>query len=469
MSTKEHKKLLDEIHSKVIEYIYNSNIRPKRTIKEINADINLSIGPSADFKQIKILIEQYLEYSVKTNSSQFYNQLFSGISITGYIGELISTITNNSMYTFEMSPVATLIEIELIKKMSNLIGYKNGGGTFVPGGSNGNYLAMLSARQTMMPEIMKNGMFESKAIAAFVSNESHYSMIKAATQLGIGTNNIIRVDVDSSGRMDPIALRNAIKISINNGIKPFFVGATAGTTVRGCFDPIFEIAEICKENNIWLHIDGSWGGTALLSSKHRALIAGSEYSDSFTWCAHKGMAQPLMCTAILFKDTTILFNINNVEGTQYLFHGNDGIEPDLGRQSLQCGRRVDSLKLWLTWKYYGDKGYEKNINHIFDMAQYAKNKVLSSKNLRLISDVQFLNICFQIHPKGLEEKLVDEFTLQVRNRLYENGMAMVNYAEVEGKTCIRLVTVNYDLSTVHLDQFFTDIEQTSKEILPDFL
>jgi len=469
MLTKEQEKLLDDIHSKVIEYLHSTTIKANKTDSEIKSDMDISIGQSSDFRQIKILVDKYLEHAVKTNSPRFYNQLFSGFSVTGYIGELISTITNNSMYTFEMSPVATLMEMELLKKMSGLVGYRNGGGTFVPGGSSGNFLAMLAARQHCMPETMSTGLFGFSPMTVFVSKDCHYSMVKSANQLGIGTSNIIKVDVDSLGRMDPEALDQAIQASLHKGSKPFFVGATAGTTVRGCFDPIEEISKVCKKYNIWFHIDASWGGSALLSNQHKHLLAGSKNSDSFTWCPHKAMAQPLMCTAILFKNPEILVKINDVEGTEYLFHNEDNKEPDLGKQSLQCGRRVDVLKLWLTWKYYGDSGYEKNIDHLFDMARYAEKQVNLSEILKQVSDVPYLNICFQIQPASISNSQVDRFTIAVRDELFKNADAMVNYAEIEGRTCIRLVTANYDLKKEHIDQLFSDIESTADTLVPDFI
>ena len=469
MLSKNQENLLNDIHSKVIEYLNDIKIKPKKSGNEIKSDLDISIGDGTDFKQIKILVDNYLDYAVKTNSPQFYNQLFSGFSVTGYIGELLSTITNNSMYTFEMSPVATLMEIELLKKMSGLIGYKNGGGTFVPGGSSGNFLAMLAARHYHMPGIMDSGLFGVNPMTVFVSQECHYSMIKSANQLGIGINNIIKVDIDKNGRMIPDALEKAIQVSLDNQSIPFFVGATGGTTVRGCFDPIQKIAQICKKYNVWFHIDASWGGAALLSSKHRKLLNGCDQSDSFTWCPHKAMAQPLMCTVALFKNPTILININDVDGTGYLFHDKNNKGSDLGKQSLQCGRRVDALKLWLTWKYYGDSGYEKNINHLFNMAKYSEQKVQKSKILKQVSDVDYLNICFQIQPDGINIRQAGKFTIAVRDELFKNGDAMVNYAEIDGNTCMRLVTANYDLNTEHIDQLFLDIESTADRLVSDFI
>ena len=217
--------------------------------------------------------------------------------------------------------MATLIEMELVKKMTTIIGYENGFGTFVTGGSNANLVAMLAARDRIYPRSKNEGLFDNKILCAFLSRESHYSYIKAGYQLGIGIDQIIRVSCDQTGHMEPNSLSTEITNAIDGGKIPFFVGATAGTTIRGVFDPIEKINEICKSHDLWFHIDGSWGGSVLLSKQHSELLDGSEESDSFAWCAHKMMGVPLMCTVILMKDKDVLRNINNVPSTDYLFHG----------------------------------------------------------------------------------------------------------------------------------------------------
>ena len=171
-----------------------------------------------------------------------------------------------------MSPLATLMDRKLIEKMAVLIGYDDGFGTFVPGGSNANLIAMLCARERACPNSKTEGLFNAQPLVGFVSEESHYSFMKAGLQSGIGLNNIRMIPCDEHGKMNLKKLVSAIESSIENGERPFFVGATAGTTVRGVFDPIEEIALICKQYDLWFHIDGSWGGSALLSEKHRSLL-----------------------------------------------------------------------------------------------------------------------------------------------------------------------------------------------------
>ena len=155
------------------------------------------------------------------------------------------------------------------------------------------------------------------------------------------------------------------------------------------------------------------------------------------------------------KEKIILKDINEVPSTDYLFHGE---EMDLGLYSLQCGRRADSIKLWLTWKYFGDIGYQERIDRLFDLAKYAETKVNKSRLYKMISPVESLNVCFQLQPEELNESEWNAFTVKVRNKLADEGNIMVNYATINDISFIRLIIVNFNLQKHHLDTFFEDLE-----------
>ena len=458
---------IQKIHGKLLNYLENSKdrfVHPRNKAEYLLKEFDLDINAPSSLSEMESHIDRYLESSVNTASTRFYNQLFSGFSSMGYLGEVITGLTNQSMYTFEMSPLATLMEGKLIEKMASLIGYDDGFGTFVPGGSNANLIAMLCARERACPNSKTEGLFNAQPLVGFVSEESHYSFMKAGLQSGIGLNNIRMIPCDDHGKMNLKKLVSAIKSSIENGERPFFIGATAGTTVRGVFDPIEEIALICKQYNLWFHIDGSWGGSALLSKKHQSLLKGSKCSDSFTWCAHKMMGIPLMCTSIVLKDKTLLKQINSVPGTDYLFHGDDD-ELDLGLHSLQCGRRVDSLKLWLAWKYIGDGGYENRIDHLFSLAKLAESKVKQLKSLKLLSPVESLNICFRIETPLVGESRLNELTIEVRERLIAETDTLVNHASINDESCIRLIIANFDLTPDDIDKFMENLETVTQKVI----
>jgi len=175
----------------------------------------------------------------------------------------------------------------------------------VSGASQANLIAMMLARHSIVPELKKKG-YQGRGLVAFVSDQAHYSMQRAANIIGIGEDNLVAVNSDIIGVMDPQHLCSCIEKSIEEGMLPFFVGLTAGTTVVGAFEPILPCHEIAKFYGLWLHIDGAWGAPILFSEQHRVKLEGSELADSFTWDAHKLMNVPLTAGIILTKETGLL-------------------------------------------------------------------------------------------------------------------------------------------------------------------
>jgi glutamate/tyrosine decarboxylase-like PLP-dependent enzyme len=390
MLNSHHTKLLEQTFSNCKNYLTNTtnnkNVVEFKTPQELSQFINFSINREGinetEFNQ---LVNLYLENAVNTGNKQFLNQLFSGFNLPAFIGELVTTLTNTSMYTYEVAPVATRIESEMIQLMNSYARYKNGDGIFLTGGSNANFVAMFSARNKKFPNARKQGMKNAPHLVGFISDQAHYSFETAANLLGIGADNIIKVKTDVSGRMNPNELEKEIIHALKQGQTPFFVGATCATTMLGAYDPLDQLAEICNKYKIWLHADGSFGGSLILSKKHRHLFKGIEKTDSFAWNPHKLMNIPLVCSALLVKETgTLQKNITDIN-TDYIFHDIDDIE-DLGKKSIQCGRRVDAVKLWFAWKYFGLEGYESRINNLIDLSTYAEEKVKLHPELELMCD-----------------------------------------------------------------------------------
>jgi len=419
---------------------------------ELRSEISFPVGdaPVSESEFLELL-DKYLEFSVRTGSPQFLNQLYQAYNFPAFIGEIFTALTNTSMYTYEVAPVATLIEKEMIKLMNDFAGYKNGDGIFLSGGSNSNLVAMFSARNRVFPEGRLKGYDRNLKLTAFVNEQAHYSIETAANVLGLGTSNVIKIKADSNGALIADELEKAIPASIGRGEQPFFVVATCATTVLGAFDPIDEMAEICEKYDLWLHADGSFGGSALLSSRHRHLLKGLEKTDSFAWNPHKLMNIPLICSVLLVKKRgTLQFNIIDVN-TDYLYHDSDDIE-DLGKKSIQCGRRVDAVKLWFAWKYFGKTGYEQRIDNLMEMAAYAEKKVLGHEQLELMAPRQSFTVCFRYLPKY--DSNLDDFNLELREALRKSGKSSVNYGFIGEALTIRLVAANGSLTSEDMDTFF---------------
>lgn len=452
--------ILSEAFDKIKKYLQNNSDNAKPVVKfklpaELNEIFDFPVKQARVSEQEFLeLLDKYLEYSVRTGNKQFLNQLYSGFNFPAFIGEVFTILANTSMYTYEVAPVATTIETEMIRLMNSYTGYANGDGIFVSGGSNANLVAMFSARNKIFPEGRFHGYDRNLNLKAFINEQAHYSFETAANVIGIGAKNVIKVRADKNGKLIPAELEREINDSIDRGEKPFFVAATCATTLMGAYDPIEEMAEICKKHDVWLHADGSFGGSIILSDNHRHLMKGIEKTDSFAWNPHKLMNIPLICSVLLVKKRGALqYNITDIN-TDYIFHDIDMIE-DLGKKSIQCGRKVDAVKLWFAWKYFGLEGYRKRIDNLIGMAKYAENKVNENPRLELIVPRQSFTVCFRYIP-GTETDL-NKFNLELRETLRKNGKTIVNYGYIGDILSIRLITANCELEKSDIDLFFKHI------------
>jgi glutamate/tyrosine decarboxylase-like PLP-dependent enzyme len=440
-----------------------SNVTYHLPPEELRSKIDLTIpekGCSVD--DLYKALEQYLTFSVRTGHRQFFNQLWSGFTLPGFLGEMITCLANTSMYTFEVAPVATLMEKKLIKKLGGICGFENPEGLFMTGGSIGNLQAMMIARNHTVPSVKSTGLRNGIELIAFVSEEAHYSFEKSANVLGIGSRNVHKIKTDAMGRMIPEELVKAIVDSLQQGKRPFFVGATAGTTVKGAFDPLGEIGRIARQHDLWFHVDGALGGTVILSPRHRGLLEDLNRADSFALNAHKLMGLPLICSILLIREKGHLLSTNSVSGADYIFHDEAFGSQDLGPMSLQCGRKVDALKLWLSWKFYGDKGYAERIDRFFELAAFAEDIVDKTSSLELMAPRSSVNICFRYVPANTDD--INAFNLRLREELARSGKSFVNYARLGDDVAIRLVIANHELTQEDVSLFFDHLIRTAESL-----
>jgi len=451
-------KFLTVAFSRLINYLNETTDGDKPVVEfllpdDLEAKLDLRLDDSGvDEDTLLKFLDEYLRYSIRTGHNQFFNQLFSGFSAHAFVGEMVSAVTNTSMYTYEAAPVATLVETTVLKKMLDLVGFEDGNGTFTTGGSNGNLIAMLCARNRAVDAVKCIGL-PDEALVAYVSEQAHYSFERASDLLGIGSDHIIGIPCHSNGQMNVTELELAIERSHRDGRIPFFVAATAGTTVKGAFDPLPDIAAVAKRHNLWFHVDGAFGGSVILSPTHKQLLTGSELADSFTWDAHKMLGAGLICSVILVKNGDDLSYASTVGGTDYLFHDTDGQEPDLGLNSMQCGRRVESLKLWFLWKHHGDVGLARHIDYLFELARYTEAVIEAHPRLQSMAPRQSVNLCFRYVPARYCSDL-NALNIDIREKMRRDGLSFVNYSYIDGNVIIRLVLVNFDIGKTDIDVFF---------------
>ncbi len=436
---------------------------PEAAILEKELDLYLG-SDSSDINSLEPIIQAYLHYNPDVSQPEFFKLLYSGLNKPALLGDWITSLSNATMHTYQVGPVATLMELELIRQWNQLVGFENGEGVMVSGGSQANLIGMMLARQHACPDIKSKG-FEGRTLVAYVSDQAHYSGQKAANVLGIGTDNLIAVESDEEGRIKPEALQMEIDKSIAKGHLPFFISLTAGTTVIGAYDPVAPCSEIARKHNIWMHIDGAWGGPILFSEKHRHLLADSNLADSFAWDAHKLMNVPITAAVILTKEAGKLEACCSGGGGEYLFHKDENAAYNLSERSIQCGRRADSLKVWLSWKVSGNKGFENKIDYLQAMKQEFLAMLEQRESLELLAPAAYLNILFRYKPKTIsDEEEIRQLNISICKSMMKSGGAYVDHARFKGKTGIRLILANENVTTAHLKKLLDQCEKIGQDL-----
>jgi sulfinoalanine decarboxylase/sulfinoalanine decarboxylase/aspartate 1-decarboxylase len=434
------KLLEDEQHNPVSEFVSSD---------ELFSKLDLSLGDEPiDEDSFKAALEDVVLKTPKTATKAFFNQLFGGRNEKAVLGDLLAVMLNNSMYTYKAAGAQVGVEKAVINKVCEIVGWNgNSGGTFASGGSLTNFMSMLMARDYANDRIAQKG-FENQVLTVYTSEESHYSIPKNASFAGIGKDNVRYIGTMNDGTMDVQELKEFILEDIKNGKKPALVNLTAGTTVLGAFDPIVEVAAICQEHDIWLHVDGAYCGSVIFSKKYKHLIEGVELANSFSFNAHKMIGTPLTCSLILVKDKDCLYDSFNSEAS-YLYQ-TDYDEFNLGKTSLQCGRRNDALKFWTLWKSVGTSGLEEIVDKQFELADVARNYIRTNKDYTFYGIDDSISVCFNYK---------DIPAQQLCTELYKESQLLVGYGAFKGDEFVRFVTINAQNDPEDIIDFFHTLEK----------
>jgi len=483
---KENSPATDEyIHGmvdKVIKFLEDSNSRKEKIVdfvkpEELQKKIDFSLPDEKEsLEEINKYVDQILKYSVKTAHPRYFNQLWAGVDTHSMLGEWITAATNTSLYTYEVAPVYILMENYVSEKLLNYAGFNNGESQFFPGGSLCNIAALNLARYKFYPDIKSKGTFGMKPLIIYTSEESHYSIVKGAALLGIGTDHVIKVKTDKKGKMIVSDLEIKINETLAKGVStPFFVSATAGTTVVGAYDPFNEIADVCEKYGLWMHIDAAWGGSCLFSEKHKYLMNGCNRADSITWDPHKMMNCLLQNSILLLKNKDQLLPCHGFKA-KYLFQKDKklyDVSWDIGDRTFQCGRHNDILKLWLMWKAKGSKGIEEQVNNAFSNARYLAEQIEKRENYLLLREVECTNVCFQYIPPSLihspdsedkQDKLA-KIPPIIKERMTLEGTLLIGYQPLkEIKNAFRMITVSPVVNYTDMDFLLDEIERLGKDL-----
>jgi L-2,4-diaminobutyrate decarboxylase len=399
------------------------------------------------------------------------------VVIPALCAEVVITALNQSMDSYDQSGAGTLIEQQVGEWVSRLIGYdKNAGVTFTTGGTQSNYMGLLLARDRFIRDrwdwsVQRDGLPPHAVgkLKILCSEAAHFSVVKAAHQLGLGANAVITVPTDADARLLPEALARQLDEQQAAHQEVFALVATAGTTDAGAFDPISPLAEIAARHRLWLHVDAAWGGVALLSPRHKSKLHGLERADSVTLDFHKGFYQPVSCSAFSVRDAASFELIrHHADYLNPAEHEENGV-PDLVTHSLLTTRRFDSLKLWLTLRTVGVETLGAMLDHTLVLARNVAYHLKASAAFELCCEPAFGSVLFRLRAQADDTpESLEALHAQLPSRLLHAGRGVIGFSKWRGCRCLKFTLLNpctelRDLVAL-LDTLLALANQTRREL-----
>ena len=399
---------------------------------------------------MKTFQNEVLPSSVKTWHPMFMNQMSAGASLPAVVGDTLSSMLNCTLSTFEAAPAATVIERVVCRWMAGLLGMKDGsGGIFLPGSSLGNLLGLAAARNSKLGDDFRRTGFQGldKKPIIFCSEASHYSVTGAASLLGFGSDQVFKLATNERNEILPASLAQALDQCDQQGLDPFVISVTIGSTVTGGVDPLPEIVELCKGRDIHIHVDAAFGGGYALTREGAKVFQHIGHADTITWDAHKWMHSPLTCTVLLSPDPSILKK-SFKSGAGYLFHQEnqeDQLTEDLGNYTILCGKRFQGLGLWLMFKAFGENFFRKHAEDRLAFVHEFKDALKRDPDFSLAYDPVLPVLCFRYLPDEARDwspEAINRLQRRIRQQVREHNVALFNITDIKGKDFFRLILIN---------------------------
>src|SRR5487761_1118741 len=372
----------------------------------------------------------------RPGNARFFSYVLGSGEPVAAIGDLYASVLNQNVTAWRSAPAAVTVERTVLRWLAEAIGCEGFTGSLVGGGSSANLMGLAMAREAREPA-NEDG---ARPCAVYASADVHMSVPKALAVLGTGRTNLRLIPVDEAFRMRTDALAAAIERDRRTGIPAIAIVATAGTTSTGSVDPLREIADIAQASGLWLHVDGAYGGLAAIAAP--GIFAGLAQAGSVSLDAHKWLYQPLVCSALLYRDAGAARRAFAYTGEYARSMSDDPVEGfAFFEESLELSRRFRALKLWLSLRYHGIGQFRAAIRNDLEHAQLLARLITAEPTLELLAPVELSTVCFRW--KDASEAELNERNAAILREVLRRGRVCVSNASIHGAFALRACIVNH--------------------------
>jgi aromatic-L-amino-acid decarboxylase len=436
-------------YENIEKYPVKSKARPG-SVKAALPEIPPSGSESFD-KFLKDFDDIILPGITHWQSPNFFAYFPANSSPPSVLAEMLTAALGAQCMIWETSPAAAELEermMEWLREMTGLPPYFEG--VIQDSASSATLAALITAREKKTGFASnREGLYSTGRLRIYCSAQAHSSVEKGAGIVGFGRANIIRIKVKDDFSIDPEALRIAIENDITAGYIPCCVVATMGTTGTTAVDRLRVVGEICCEKDIWLHVDGALGGTALLLPEMRWMADGMEYVDSFVFNPHKWMFTNFDCSAYFVRDAASLIRAFEIL-PEYLKTRTRGQVNDYRDWGIPLGRRFRALKLWAVIRSYGVGKIQEMIREHIRLAKMLAEEISKEKDFRVLAPVHLNTVCFRFQPAGMSDEEANRLNEKINHTLNDTGSIYLTHTTIDGRYILRMVTAQTNVTARHV-------------------
>jgi L-2,4-diaminobutyrate decarboxylase len=460
------------------EYLADASIRglaltdPAILAKEARALMVEGSGEQTfDSKRLEAILDLYIRTGIQVHSAGSMGRQFSGVIPLSGIIDFVSSVVNQPSSFYEAAQLPNVAERIMADELNQFIGWEQGSFAMVTtsGGSLANLTALLAARNRKFPEIWEHGSpadGNTGRPAIAVSEAAHYSVSRAAGVMGIGAEQIVRLPVNRKHQICLEQARYVLETAEQRNLNVFCIVASAGTTSIGAFDPIGELADLARERDSWLHVDGAHGASLLTSDRLRGKLAGIEKADSLTWDAHKMMFVPSPCTMLFYRNKEYSLGAFRQHASYVFDEEQDAYtELDSGDKNFECTKRPMIMPLWTLWAMYGRSLFAEKIEYLCQLTQQAHQAILADPDFEELHRPEANILCFRYRPAELNAKSLHRLQLAIRNRIKLQGNFFISKVDLDGIAALRVVMMNHQTTTEHFRMLLDEIKETGSALL----
>src|SRR6516165_4055989 len=412
---------------------------------------------AARSKNAARLVRQVQRLSLRLAHPRYLaQQVAAPIPMAALIESVVAAM-NQSLAVWEMSPIATVIDRQVMARFKRLFGYpREAEGTLLPGGAFGNLTALLAAREALKPRGRRTA---AARIAVIVGAQAHYSVARAAAILGIGSDAVFRVPVDHEYRTDVARVPEAFARARRGGFQRFVLVGSAGSTPTGSFDEIDALRRAATREGAWFHVDAAHGAALAFSRRLRGRVTGIGSADSMTFDPHKMMFMPLSAAGVLVRDGSLLQR-PLAEQAPYLFAAERRPWPDIGQLTLACSQRFDALKIWLVWQIHGARVWDALVTRTCAVCAAAFRYCAESRILEPLHEPHSNILCFRL--RNQRGKDANRVHWKVKKQLNESGYGYISPTILDGRRVLRLVVMNPRTQAGDVEDVLRRIERITR-------